>query len=276
MKINLIFITILTAFFSFLFSCNSKTDKKFNKNHIEETFFPVKLGDSIIVFKTYIFGAQNIIYFNLHDDENTSVEAAKHVLNNTHAKLIEIQASGERLITFNIDTTVYKFDPNRIFSSHGREATLKRYSQFSQKADSIVKSFADYITDSLLKDAKIIVTLHNNTENNYSILSYAQGGEYETDAADIYINKNQDSDDFFYVTQDDYFNKIKKKAFNVLLQDNTKVTDDGSLSVFCGNKHIRYINIEAQKGHLKQQEEMIMALQSIVNKTKNKDTEPEL
>ena len=256
---------VLTLVFFLLFSCSNKTNEKFNENYLEEISSSFKLGDSIIVFKTYISGTQNIIYFNLHDDENTSVEAAKHVLNKINGKLIEIQASGERLISFNIDTTVYKFDPNRIFTALGREATLKRYSQFSQEADSIVNSFADYITDSLLKEAIIIVTLHNNTENNYSILSYVQGGEYETDATAVYIDKNQDTDDFFYVTEEDYYNKIKQKGFNVLLQDNSKVTDDGSLSVYCGSKGVKYINIEAQKGHLKQQEKMIMTLQSVIN-----------
>ncbi len=256
---------VLTLVFFLLFSCSNKTNEKFNENYLEEISTSFKLGDSIVVFKTYISGTQNIIYFNLHDDENTSVEAAKHVLNKINGKLIEIQASGERLISFNIDTTVYKFDPNRIFTVLGREATLKRYSQFSQEADSIVNSFADYITDSLLKEAIIIVTLHNNTENNYSILSYVQGGEYETDATAVYIDKNQDTDDFFYVTEEDYYNKIKQKGFNVLLQDNSKVTDDGSLSVYCGSKGVKYINIEAQKGHLKQQEKMIMALQSVIN-----------
>ncbi len=256
---------VLTLVFFLLFSCSNKTNEKFNENYLEEISTSFKLGDSIVVFKTYISGTQNIIYFNLHDDENTSVEAAKHVLNKINGKLIEIQASGERLISFNIDTTVYKFDPNRIFTALGREATLKRYSQFSQEADSIVNSFADYITDSLLKEAIIIVTLHNNTENNYSILSYVQGGEYETDATAVYIDKNQDTDDFFYVTEEDYYNKIKQKGFNVLLQDNSKVTDDGSLSVYCGSKGVKYINIEAQKGHLKQQEKMIMTLQSVIN-----------
>lgn len=261
MKIRYYIIIVLMSFFLINFSCKDKKSKKEFKE-VSDTF---KLGDSTINFKTYISGTENIIYFNLHDDENTSVEAAKQLLNKINAKLIEIQASGGRLISFNIDSTVYKFDPNRIYSALGREATLKRYSQFSPKADSIVHSFASYITDSLLKKAVIIITLHNNTENNYSILSYAKGGDYENDAAAVYINKKYDTDDFFYVTEKDYYNKIKQKAFNVILQDNSNVTDDGSLSVYCGNKGIKYINIEAQKGHLKQQKKMIMTLQSVIN-----------
>jgi hypothetical protein len=265
MKTNLSFIMVLMPAFFLLFSCNNKTKEKFNENYLEETSASFKLGDSIIYFKTYISGTQNIIYFNLHDDENTAVDAAKNILNKITGKLIEIQASGERLISFNIDTTVYKFDPNRIFTASGRKATLKRYSQFSEEADSMVNLFAKFITDSLLKNVQVIVTLHNNSENNYSILSYEQGGEYETDATAVYIDKNQDTDDFFYVTEEDFYNKIKQKAFNVILQDNSKVADDGSLSVYCGAKGVKYINVEAQKGHLKQQEKMIMALQDIIN-----------
>ena len=248
----------------FWMSCNNE-EKSTEDNFIEETHTPFKLGDSTVIFRTFIAGDSKIIYFNLHDDENTAVKAAKQILGKTNSRLIEIHESDKRLISFNIDTTVYKFDPNRIFTPLGRKKTLERYSQFSPEADSLVKTFADYITDSLLYGATIIVTLHNNSPENYSILSYAKGGEYETDAAAVYVNEKKDPDDFFYVTEKLYFDKIKAKGYNVLLQDNSKVTDDGSLSVYCGSKGIKYINVEAEQGHLKQQVEMILALQDILN-----------
>ncbi len=257
-------ILLVTFISTLLFSCTTESEKQNEDNFIEETHTPFKLGDSSIIFRTFIAGDSKIIYFNLHDDENTAVEAAKQILDKTDSRLIEIHESDKRLISFNIDTTVYKFDPNRIFTPLGRKKTLERYSQFSQEADSLVKSFADYITDSLLRGATIIVALHNNSPENYSILSYAKGGEYETDAAAVYVNEKQDPDDFFYVTEQFYFDKIKEKSYNVLLQDNSKVTDDGSLSVYCGSKGIKYINVEAEQGHLKQQVEMILALQDIL------------
>ena len=38
-------------------------------------------------------------------------------------------------------------------------------------------------------------------------------------------------------------------GFNVVLQNNANVTDDGSLSVYCGQREIEYVNVEAQHGH---------------------------
>jgi len=41
------------------------------------------------------------------------------------------------------------------------------------------------------------------------------------------------------------------------LQNNKSVTDDGSLSVFCGNEKIVYVNIECEFGHYTEQESML-------------------
>ncbi len=247
------------------YSCTNKAKEEKADTTIKENTASYKLGDSTIIFKTYATSTDKTIYFNLHDDENTAVQAAKSVLNKINGKLIEIKASGERLISFNIDTSIYKFDPNRIFTAAGRKSTLARYSKYTQQADSAVEKFAAYITGTLLQNADIIIALHNNTPDNYSILSYSENGEYAADAAKVYINPRQDPDDFFYVTQDDFYKKISKKGYNVLLQDNAKVTDDGSLSVYCGTKGIKYINVEAQKGHTQQQKAMILAIQDIIS-----------
>ena len=41
------------------------------------------------------------------------------------------------------------------------------------------------------------------------------------------------------------------------LQDNARITDDGSLSVYFARKGIPYMNIEADTTHLTEQTEMI-------------------
>lgn len=264
---NSSFIIALISLFliNFATSCTNQVKEKTKNNSVMERSKTFKLGDSTIIFKSYIVNKAKTIYFNLHDDENTAVEATKQIFDKINGTFIEIKASGKRLIRFNIDTSVYTFDPNRIFTPAGRKATLERYSHYTPQADSAVEKFASYITDSLLQHADIIIALHNNTPDNYSILSYAENGEYAGDAAKVYINPQQDPDDFFYLTQDDFYKKISQKGYNVLLQDNTKVTDDGSLSVYCGAKGIKYINVEAQKGHIRQQKAMIQALQDIIS-----------
>ena len=46
---------------------------------------------------------------------------------------------------------------------------------------------------------------------------------------------------------------LKDENINVVLQDNENCFDDGSLSVYCGKKQIRYANVEAEEGHLREQ-----------------------
>ena len=59
-------------------------------------------------------------------------------------------------------------------------------------------------------------------------------------------------------------NKLKEAEINVILQDNEKYVNDGSLSVHCGVNGIRYINIEAQRGHFDEQLRLIKIVMSIL------------
>jgi len=263
LKKILVFIFILQL----INSCSNQTKKvkiSSQSNSIVHQI-PYILGEQTIFFNTYEIRNKNITYFNMHDDENTAVEAAKSVIDKVGGKLIEIQASGNRNISFNYQGESYKFDPNRIYTPNGIKKTLQDQGSYSQKGDSIVTQFASFIVDSLLVHTKTIVALHNNTEDNYSINSYKKGGIYQSDASEVSINLKLDPDDFFYVTDSIYFQSLKQKACNVLLQDNSQVTDDGSLSVYCGYHLIRYINVEAQKGHLEEQKKMLYSLQEVLD-----------
>ena len=98
-----------------------------------------------------------------------------------------------------------------------------------------------------------MIALHNSSEGQYSALSYEKGAIYASDAADVFIADGTDPDDFFFVTETAVFDAIRGRGYNVVLQDNRRVSDDGSLSVYCGRAGVRYINVEAQHGHLEQQ-----------------------
>jgi hypothetical protein len=73
-----------------------------------------------------------------------------------------------------------------------------------------------------------------------------------------------DADDFIYTTNLSFYKKLKAKEVNVILQDNKKYVNDGSLSVYCGVNDIPYINIEAQKGHFDEQLRLIKEVLSIL------------
>lgn len=241
-----------------------------NKNELEPAVdfkrenLTLKLGES--EFQAIVNRGKTLkpVYFNMHDDENTSVEAAKWVADKVGGTVIELKHSGDRLINFRLKNKSYKIDPNRIFTSVGISKTLKKYGGTSPEAEAEVDKFAKKLIADFLKQTDVVIALHNNTNNQYSAKSYEKGGEFEKDAAQVFIDPANDIDDFFFVTEEKHFDKIKEKGFNVVLQDNRNVTDDGSLSVYCGNEKITYINIEAEHGHRAEQIKMLEALREIL------------
>ena len=111
----------------------------------------------------------------------------------------------------------------------------------------------------------MIISVHNNTPSNFSISSYKKGGEFEGEASRVYINRKMDEDDFVFTTDENIFDKCKKQKLNAVLQDNVRRTDDGSLSVYCSNVKLSYVNIEAEFGHADQQLKMLQFIYQAVS-----------
>ncbi len=213
------------------------------------------IGDRMVGLSIYQRKG-NLTFVNVHDNENTSVQAAKIVIDSLGGKLLQLRHTGERNIQFRHNGEQYEFDPNRIFTDAGARETLSNLGVYSDEAHALVRRFANALVDSL--DVEVILTLHNNTEGNYSAASYLN--EYKTDAADVYLNSARDPDDFFFVTERLFFEELRSRGFNVVLQNNATVTDDGSLSVLAGQRGIPYINIETEHGHLHEQVEMLFVM----------------
>lgn len=232
---------------------NADVDKLLDMSYREDVIFQV--GDRNVGISTFQRGL-GLTFINLHDDENTSVKAVLEVIDSLGGKLIQLIHSDERNIRFNIGSQFFEFDPNRMFTDVGAEKTLSQFGPYNEKARKEVRALARRITSEL--DGDIILTLHNNTEDNYSAKSYLN--EYANDAADIYLNPEKDPDDFFFVTERLFFDKIRELGYNVVLQNNETMTDDGSLSVWAGRENIPYINIEAQHGHTAEQVEMLFVV----------------
>lgn len=204
----------------------------------------------------------HVAFIHVHEDENTSLEAAAQLLDSLGTGCLATLKHGMgRNISFTLSGKVYRFDPNRIFSEAGRMATLKKAGNYSDSANMQVATLAQRITLKYIDTNKLIIALHNNTNNGgLTIQSYQRGGVYENDAAKVYVNRKEDPDDFFYTVSQQAFDFFRKKGFNVMLQNNANVTDDGSLSVYAGSKGIDYINIEAEHGKTAQQQKMMLAV----------------
>jgi len=226
----------------------------------------VHLGSTIVDLLSHQGVEGRLRFVNLHDNENTSVEAAVPILWETGGEMLEIRHTGRRNVKFVLGGKTYEFDPNRIFSAAGVMNTLVKNGGTSSAAEKIVFDFGRHILGEIKADSlHPVVALHNNTEAEYSILTYQPGADYAADAASVHVVPERDPDDFFFVTYRPHFELLSAGGFNVVLQNNTEVTDDGSLSVYCGMHGIPYVNVEAQQGHLREQRQMLAFLVKVLN-----------
>ena len=210
-----------------------------------------------------------IVYFNIHDNENTCVAATDCMLNHFNGKFIELKFKGDRWIGgFMTPRYHFWFDPNRIYSDFGIFKTLKSYRSFTAENKKKVRIFSEYVTDSLLKDADFVIAVHNNMKG-YSVEQYLPDSIFAKSAAKIHYNKERSPHDFYFVNEYAHFRYFKNLGYNVILQSKDP-EDDGSLSVYCAQKKIPYINIEALEGHFDEQYEMLLELQLFLLQWKEK------
>lgn len=68
-------------------------------------------------------------FLNLHENENTSVVAARSFLLTHGGSLVKFHNGNSRLISFRMAAggALYSVDPNRIFTEEGIVATMKNY-----------------------------------------------------------------------------------------------------------------------------------------------------
>ena len=229
------------------------------------TKVPFKLGDRQIHALVHQNQGAFPTMLNVHEDETTSVAAGKANVSEQGGRLIALQHSGTRLITFGLDGKNYTFDPNRIFSDAGITATLEKHSVYSTEAHAEIKQFAQfYLRVFALDHEPAIIALHNATDGIFSVESFLPDGFLGCDAATVHINPRRSKFDFCFVTEQPSFDYLRARDFNVVLQDNAKVTEDGSLSVYFARKKIPYVNIEAALDHLPEQIEILKEVRTML------------
>ena len=240
----------------------------------EKTIF-YNLGDRIMPIRILQYGdLKNIVCINLHDNENTSVEAAKSILELKGGTLIKIENNAQRVVHFRLRGVSYAFDPNRIFSRAGIEQILKENKRTSQLAIEEIEKFAQRLLQLIPDSASCIVALHNNTDEAYSVTTYLSGNQRQFDAKAVYANSRQDVDDIIFTTDSLLYQRMADHGYNSIWQDNVNARRDGSLSIYCGEKSKRYINIETQHGRFDQYAEMLGKLLAIIAE-ENKKSPPQ-
>ncbi|MCD1116821.1 hypothetical protein [Chryseobacterium turcicum] len=241
-----------------------------NLNHNEPFTLPLGTKSCNIIYTENPIAIATLL--SLHDDENTAIEAFHSLPKEVSFSLLEVSqvGNGKRNLIFGLKDQIYEFDPNRVFSTEGINRT------FNSKYPKEFKIGLEKFGKDLLKEFstknknKYIIAVHNNMDgyggNNgtASIINYKKG----VNAKDVFSAKGVDPDDYFVVTEQEDFDKLKNLNKNVALETD-KPTDDGSLSVYCKENKIPYINIEAQNEHKDIQIEMMKIVFELLKEKKD-------
>jgi hypothetical protein len=220
----------------------------------------VWLCDTEVALNVEVFAEGGPVFVNLHENEQTSVAAARAVLRTASGRLVRLCAKGRRHVVFWNGSRPHAFDPNRMFTDTGARQALSRYASLSDAAlDALRQLRAEVLQLVRAPPGQAVVALHNNSGTDYNVRQYQPGGSCAADAAAVAVLVPQRPEDFFVVTDLRWFERLRQLGFNVVLQGPT-VRDDGSLSVWFQQQGLSYINVEARHQRLAEQQQMLRAV----------------
>jgi len=222
----------------------------------------VKREFELVVGRTEIPAVQwgpssaDIAFINLHQDEQTSIAAARQLLDG-RATLMHFATDPERCLRFISAGRTLKFDPNRMFSALGAQRSLEHHNgDAPERAVAEISQLGEAVLRQLLAGKPRRVVAVHNTDEEYSIRSFIEGSPEAGSAAAVHIVPSEARHDFFLVTREKCFQFLAQAGFNVVLQA-SGLEDDGSLSLYCARAGIDYINAEAHPDHEARQVEML-------------------
>ena len=233
----------------------------------KRTYF-FSVGERKLPIHVHQYGdVKDLVFINMHDDEVTSVEATRQLLESRGGILIQIENSQQRNVRFKMRGVTYQFDPNRIFSRDGIKSTLEFFyrRKVTERVIDEVENFSQWLLRLIPENPKCVIALHNNTEGNFTIRDYLPGHSRDEAAETVNALPDQDGDDLFLTTEASIYKEIKEAGYNIILQANSRAKDDGSLSIYCGRNNIRYVNLETQHGKLQQYREMMTTLLDVLD-----------
>lgn len=212
--------------------------------------YPVKMGDTLIIVKVEKKGPGKM-FVHLHQNETTALHAARAMVAAKGGSILTLVHPGGRNIIFRLQGQRYEFDPNRIYSDAGIKKTLRQFGPYTPAAHRTVQKLATKIKQLLPKSGKIIA-VHNN--QCYSLKDYLPGHSLSAEAKKLHFHDKHQYRNFYLVTRDHDFLRLRDLKFNSVLQAR-QATDDGSLSVYLANR--QYVNVEAGFDQLKAQIKML-------------------
>ncbi len=155
-----------------------------------------------------------------------------------------------------IQSGAVTFDPNRMFTAAALERNLVRLNPEASEAErrrvhKMVARDREKLLRALTPPSNGLLTVLHNNSQGYSIKD-----EVDTSNA-ISMPAPGEPNDFMLCTDVNDFALLRQSPFNVVLQNEAKGEDDGSLSRLAAARRIRYVNIEAAMGRAAAQRAML-------------------
>ncbi len=131
---------------------------------IQKETHTFSLGKEKVWVHIYDKPGVKVTFINLHDNESTSAEAGLAFINKYGGHLIELQHGRGREVVVRLNGELNRFDPNRMFTDAGLQASLKYFRNNTAEIFNIAVAFRDTIIDLLAPgDNPVIIALHNNS-----------------------------------------------------------------------------------------------------------------
>jgi len=252
---------MIFIFVSLLFA--EKSDSNRLNNPIVHTYL---LGEEKVWVYEYQQPGIDITLINLHDNENTAAKAGLAFIQKYGGRLIELRHGRGREVVVRLNGELNRFDPNRMFSDTGLRASLKYFHNNTEQVFNHATAFRDSIIQLLAADKnKTVISVHNNTPDRMTIHDFLPGRWYGNDTQKVFINPEQDHDDFFIVSSTILYTALLEHSYNVALLAK-KPSDRGMLMSYCSNLGSLCITVEAEHGKLNKQQEMLEVLWEILSK----------
>jgi len=230
-----------------------------------DTIHTLFLGEEKVWVHVYKRPGTDITLINLHDNENTAAEAGLSFIKKHGGRFIEIRHGRGREIVVRLNGKMNHFDPNRMFSDDGLRSSLKYFHNNTNEVFAYAVVFRDSVVNILNAEKnKVIISVHNNTPDKMTIHDFLPGEWYGRDSRKVFINPEQDHDNFFIVTDEALFTVLSGREYNVaLLSENPP--DRGMLIDFCSDLGALCVTVEAEHEKLAKQEEMLEVLWEVLS-----------
>lgn len=190
-------------------------------------------------------------YFWIHGDETTARDVLRAHMRTFRGRALLVDNPART-----IQAGTLEFDPNRMFTEAGLERNLVRLNPEASEAErrrvhTMVAKDREKLLRALMPPANGLLTAVHNNSRGYSVKD-----EIEI-SNDVSIPAPGEPNEFMLCTNVNDFTLLRRSPFNVVLQNEAKGEEDGSLSRLAAARRIRYVNIEAAKGRDSAQRAML-------------------